>query len=117
MYVKNAFLNGDLIEEVYMHPPPGFSPSSHKICRLHRVLYGPQQVPCAWYIKFSSTICDLGFYASAYDSALFILQSAHGIVLLFLYVDDMIITGDDAHSISELKDFLHRNFEIKDLGP
>ncbi|GFZ16754.1 hypothetical protein Acr_26g0000240 [Actinidia rufa] len=44
-------------------------------------------------------------------------QSAHGIVLLLLYVDDMIITGDDVHGISELQDFLHRHFEMKDLGP
>ncbi|GFS32293.1 hypothetical protein Acr_00g0021810 [Actinidia rufa] len=44
-------------------------------------------------------------------------RSAHGIVLLILYVDDIIITGDDAHGISELKDFLHCHFEMKDLGP
>ncbi|GFY82953.1 hypothetical protein Acr_02g0011930 [Actinidia rufa] len=68
-------------------------------------------------IQSSSTICDLGFSASAYDSALFTRQSAHGIVLLLLYVDDMIITGDDVHGISELQDFLHRHFEMKDLGP
>ncbi|GFZ05813.1 hypothetical protein Acr_17g0013850 [Actinidia rufa] len=52
----------------------------------------------------------------AYDSALFTRQSAHGIVFLLLYVDDMIITRDDVHGISELQDFLHRHFEMKDLG-
>ncbi|GFZ19846.1 hypothetical protein Acr_28g0005510 [Actinidia rufa] len=44
-------------------------------------------------------------------------QSAHGIVLLIFYVDDMIIIGDDAHGIFELKDFFHRYFEMKDIGP
>ena len=117
MDVKNAFLNGDLTEEVYMQPPPGFSSSSTQVCRLRRALYGLKQAPRAWYAKFSSTISDLGFSASAYDSALFIRQSSHGIALLLLYVDDMIITGDDAHGISALKDFLHRHFEMKDLGP
>ncbi|PSS08272.1 Endonuclease, partial [Actinidia chinensis var. chinensis] len=93
MDVKNAFLNGDLTEEVYMQLPPGSSSSSNQVCRLRRALYGLKQAPRAWYAKFSSTICDLGFSASAYDSALFTRQSAHGIVLLLLYVDDMIITG------------------------
>ncbi|XP_057461062.1 uncharacterized mitochondrial protein AtMg00810-like [Actinidia eriantha] len=51
----------------------------------------------------------------AYDFALFIRQSAYGIVLLLLYVDDMILTSDDTYGIFELKDFLH--FEMKDLGP
>lgn len=117
MDVKNAFLNGDLTEEVYMQLPPGSPSSSHQVCRLRRALYGLKQAPRAWYAKFSSTIRDLGFSASDYDSALFIRKTTRGIVLLLLYVDDMIITGDDVRGISELQDFLHRHFEMKDLGP
>ncbi|GFS46412.1 hypothetical protein Acr_00g0102120 [Actinidia rufa] len=97
--------------------PLGSSSSSNQVCQLRRALYGLKQAPRAWYAKFSSTICDLGFSASAYDSALFTRQSAHGIVLLILYVDDMIITGDNVYGISELQDFLHRHFEMKDLSP
>ncbi|RVW56960.1 Retrovirus-related Pol polyprotein from transposon TNT 1-94 [Vitis vinifera] len=89
MDVKNAFLNGDLSEEVYMQPPPGLSIESNKVCHLRRALYGLKQAPRAW---FASTI------------------------LLLLYVDDMIITGDDLSGIQELKDFLSQQFEMKDLG-
>ena len=119
MDVKNAFLNGELIEEVYMQLPPGFSQPpgfSHKVCRLRRALYGLKKVPRAWFAKFSSTISQYGFSASSCDSALFFRRSDHGITLLLLYVDDMIITGDDVQGIRDLKHFLGQHFEMKDLG-
>jgi hypothetical protein len=120
MDVKNAFLNGELTEEVYMQLPPGFSQPpgfSPKVCRLRRALYGLKQAPRAWFSKFSSTISQHGFSASSYDSALFFRRSDHGITLLLLYVDDMIITGDDVQGIQDLKRFLGQHFEMKDLGP
>jgi hypothetical protein len=102
MDVKNAFLNGELTEEVYMQLLPGFSQPpgfSHKVCRLRRALYGLKQAPRAWFAKFNSTISQYGFSASSYDSALFFRRSDHGITILLLYVDDMIITGDDVQGI------------------
>jgi len=116
MDVKNAFLNGDLTEEVYMHPPLGSSIQSPKVCRLRRALYGLKQAPRAWFAKFSTTVCEFGFTPSSYDSALFLRKIAGGTILLLLYVDDMIITGDDLPGISHLKQFLSRQFEMKDLG-
>ena len=73
MDVKNAFLNGDLSEEVYMQPPSGLSVESNKVCYLRRALYGLKQAPRVWFAKFSSTISRLGYMASHYDSALFLL--------------------------------------------
>ena len=116
MDVKNAFLNGDLEEEVYMKPPPGYNCPPNKVCRLHRALYGLKQAPRAWYAKFSSTLSKLGFSSSPHDTALFVRKTTPGIVLLILYVDDMIITGDDTVDISEVKEFLSTNFEMKNLG-
>ena len=69
--VKNAFLNRNLSEEVYMQPPPSLSVDSNKICHIRRALYGLKQAPRAWFAKFSSTISRLGYMASHYDSALF----------------------------------------------
>ena len=54
--------------------------------------------------------------ASHYDSALFLRRNNKGTILLLMYVDDMIITGDDLSGIQELKDFLSQQFEMKDLG-
>ena len=116
MDVKNAFLNRDLSEEVYMQSPPGLSIESNKVCHLRRALYGLKQAPRAWFAKFSSTISRLGYMASHYDSTLFLRRTNKGTILLLLYVNDMIITSDDLSGIQELKDFLSRQFEMKDLG-
>ena len=72
MDVKNAFINEDLSEEVYMQPPHGLFVESNKVCHLQRALYGLKQAPQAWFAKFSSTIFRLGYIASPYDSALFL---------------------------------------------
>ena len=57
-----------------------------------------------------------GFSSSPHDTALFIRRSNQGMILLLLYVDDMIITGNDHSGIFDLKQFLHQQFEMKDLG-
>uniref|UniRef100_A0A2N9IVC8 Integrase catalytic domain-containing protein n=1 Tax=Fagus sylvatica TaxID=28930 RepID=A0A2N9IVC8_FAGSY len=116
MDVKNAFLNGDLLEEVYMQPPPGYPDSQNQVCRLRRALYGLKQAPRAWFAKFSSVVAQQGFTPSSYDSALFIRHTSTGITLILLYVDDMIITGDDTAGICDLQKFLSQQFEMKDLG-
>ena len=71
MDVKNAFLNGDLSEKVYMQPPPDLSIESNKVCHLQRALYGFKQALRAWFAKFSSIISRLGYMASHYTKALF----------------------------------------------
>ena len=116
MDVKNAFLNGDLNEEVYMRPPPSLYVESNKVCHLRRALYGLKQAPRAWFAKFSPTISRLGCMANHYDSALFLRRTNKGTILLLLYVDDMTITSDVLNGIQELNDFLSRQFKMKDLG-
>ena len=67
--VKNAFLNVELCEEVYMQPPPGYSISDGMVCRLRRSLYGLKQAPCAWFKRFSSIVINAGFRPSDHDPA------------------------------------------------
>lgn len=99
MDVKNAFLNGDIADEVYMHPPPSYDHPPHMVCRLRRALYGLKQAHRAWFAKFSCVVAQQGFVPSVYDSALFRWTTGAGIIPILLYVDDMIITGDDFSSI------------------
>jgi len=114
--VKNAFLNGNLQEEVYMAPPLGISYDSGYVCKLKKALYGLKQAPCVWFEKFSTVISSLSFVSSNHDSALFIKCTDTVRIILSFYVEDMIITGDDTNSISVLKTELARRFEMKDLG-
>lgn len=116
MDVKNAFLNGDLHEEVYIVPPPSVSHKHGEVCKLKKVLFGLKHAHQAWFEKFSTVITTLGFSSNNHDLALFINCTTTGRILLSLYVDDMIITCDDVDGIAMLKSKLAHQFEIKDLG-
>ena len=117
MDVKNAFLHGDLKEEIYMVLPPGLSSSSSlDVCKLKRSLYGLKQSPRAWFDKFISTLLQFSFKQSQYDSSLFLCKTSTGIVILLIYVDDIVITGTDSVLIARLQ-HLQASFHMKDLGP
>ena len=117
MDVKNAFLHGDLQEDVYMHPPPGVQLPSGYVCHLRRALYGLKQAPRAWFARFSSVVIAAGFTPSDHDPALFVHTSSRGRTLILLYVDDMLITGDDPDYIAFVKARLCDQFMMSDLGP
>ena len=103
MDVKNAFLHGNLQEEIYMKLPFGMITSSpHDVCKLRRSLYGLKQVPYAWFEKFRSTLLSFSFTQSQYDSSLFLHTSTSGIVIFLVYVDDIIIIGTDCGLITKL---------------
>ena len=100
--VTNAFLYGDLSNEVYMAPLPGLSTPPQHVCRLRRAIYGLKQAPQAWFEHFRSVVLAFGFTESSQDYALFTRQTSRGLTLLLLYVDDMVISGDDAGIILSL---------------
>lgn len=117
--VKNAFLNGDLEEKVFMRLPPGFEQvfGRDKVLRLLKSLYGLKQSPRAWFKRFTKVIKGYGYIQSQADHTLFYKRSRDGkISILIVYVDDIILTGDDLEGIRGLKKQLSQDFEIKDLG-
>jgi len=118
MDVKNAFLQGELEDEVYMYPPPGLEHlvKPGNVLRLKKAIYGLKQSPRAWYNKLSTTLNGRGFRKSELDHTLFTLTTPSGIIAILVYVDDLIITGSDKDGIQATKDFLKSVFDIKDLG-
>lgn len=118
MDVNNVFLQGDLHDEVYMTVPQGFidTGNKQKACRLLKSLYGLKQASRQWNIKFTSVLISAGFTQSHHDYSLFIKKVVGKIVIVLVYVDDLLITGNDFQIIAETKLVLQTNFKIKDLG-
>jgi len=117
--VKNAFVHGDLDEEVYMEILLGLEDSSSagKVCKLKKALYGLKQSPRAWFKRFSQAMQRFGYKQSQADHTLFIKHSSQGkVTALIVYVDDIVLTGNDDGEMQNLKHHLANEFEIKDLG-
>lgn len=116
--VKSAFLNGDIKEEVYMSQLEGYviAGQEHLVCRLKKALYGLKQGPRAWYTKLDSYLCKNGFQKCSSDSSLYKKNKNGAITIIAVYVDDMLITGDDETSIVDVKEQLGNKFEMTDLG-
>lgn len=110
----------DLIEEeVYMDIPPGFRSKSEDngVCKLKKSLYGLKQSPRAWFDRFTRVIKGEGYQQGHSDHTMFFRQAKDGKkTILIVYVDDIILTGDDSMEIERLKSTLTMEFETRDLG-
>jgi hypothetical protein len=118
MDVKTAFLNGELDEEIYMDQPDGFvmKGQENKVCKLLKSLYGLKQAPKQWHEKFDRTLTSAGFVINEADRCVYYRYGGGGGVILCLYVDDILIFGTNIDVINEVKSFLSKSFDMKDLG-
>lgn len=102
-----------------MSLPPGFEErlDKNKVCKLKKSLYRLKQSPRAWFERFGNTIKSYGYCQSQADHTMFYKCSKEGKnVVLIVYVDDIILRGDDIVELERLKKNLANDFEIKDLG-
>ena len=118
MDVKTTFLNGDLEEEVYMKKPEGFSSSSgeHLVCKLNKSIYGLKQASRQWYLKFHGIISSFDFDENPMDQCIYHKVSGSKICFFVLYVDDILLAANDRGLLHEVKQFLSKNFDMKDMG-
>ncbi len=107
MDVNNVFLHGDLQKEVYMEEPSGYVNQTHLnlVCRLKKALYGLKQAPRVWLDKIGQYLVTSGFQTSNANFSLYVKKTNHGIVVIIIYFDDLIIIGDSDANICDLRSF------------
>ena len=118
MDVKTAFLNGFLKEELYMMQPESFvdPKGANKVCKLQRSIYGLVQASRSWNIRFDSVIKAYGFIQTFGEACIYKKVSGSCVAFLILYVDDIVLIGDDTEFLNSIKGYLNKNFSMKDLG-
>jgi len=117
--VKSTFLHGNLEEDVFIEQPPGYIKVSnkHKVYKLKKALYGLKQAPRAWYSRIETYFVKVGFQKCLYEHSLFIKIGDGGkLLIVCLYVDDLIFTGNDGAMFNEFKKSMMEEFEMIDLG-
>ncbi|KAL4360754.1 hypothetical protein GQ457_04G019050 [Hibiscus cannabinus] len=118
MDVKTAFLNGKLEEDVYMTQPEGFVTPENvgKVCKLQRSIYGLKQASRSWNLRFNEAIQDFGFIRNEDEPCVYKKFSGSIVSFLILYVDDILIIGNDIPTLQSIKTWLSSCFSMKDLG-
>ena len=118
MDVKTVFLNGELDEEIYMEQPEGFivPGKEKKMCRLVKSLNGLKQVPKQWHKKFDNAMMSNEFRINECDKCVYVKNTTSGYVIVYLYVDDMLIMGSNNNIIKATKRMLNSKFDMKHLG-
>lgn len=117
MDVHNAFLHGDLEEEVYMKLPLGFKADDPtKVCKLRKSLYGLKQVPRCWFAKLSTALLQFRFVQSRSDYSLFTFIKGDDSLRVLIYVDDLIISCSKLVMLEKFKKYMSECFKMKDLG-
>eukprot|EP00253_Pinus_taeda_P007460 PITA_07460 len=106
------------MEEVYNEQPLGYEKKGqeHKVCRLKKALYGLKQAPRAWYSRIDSYLLENGFEKFEGEPTLYINETDSKILIVVLYVDDVIFTGNDDYLIENFKAVMKEEFEMTDMG-
>ena len=118
MDVKTAFLNGNLLEDVYKTQPEGFvqPKNSGKVCKLQRSIYGLKQASQSWNLRFDESVKGFGFVKNKDEPCVYKKISGSAVVFLVLYVDDILLTWNDIPTLQNVKSWLGKCFSMKDLG-
>jgi len=115
MDVKSAFLNGTLMDEIYMQLFEKFR-TEKLVCKLNKSLYGLKQASRLWNARFNEIMVRIGFKKGASDQCLYIKIKNGVSCFVLLYVDDLLIFCSDIGMIKTVKQLLSKEFEMSDVG-
>ncbi|GJR05694.1 ribonuclease H-like domain-containing protein [Tanacetum coccineum] len=103
--INNAFLYGDIDEDIYMTIPKGFASkdNNNKVCKLVKSFYRLKQAPRKWNEKLVTILKENGFVQSVNDHSLFTKSKDKKFIALLVYVDDIVVTGNCIDEIDEFK--------------
>ncbi|KAI0513751.1 hypothetical protein KFK09_009781 [Dendrobium nobile] len=101
-----------------MKQPKGFEDDTHPdhVYKLKKAIYGLKQALWQWFNTFSKFLCTLGFISGKVDSSLFVLHKGNVHLYTVIYVDDILITGNDSSMIATVLSQLQNKFDMKNLG-
>ncbi|CAI7815532.1 unnamed protein product [Closterium sp. NIES-54] len=116
MDITTAFLNGIILEELYMLQPQGLDDGSGRVWRLKKAIYGLKQAPRAWYHKLEETLLAGGFKKSECDHSLFLLQEKEQFLMLLVYVDDILLFSKSFAMIEHVEEMLEMQFKCSKMG-
>nr|GEY87098.1 hypothetical protein [Tanacetum cinerariifolium] len=118
MDVKTTFLNGYLNEKVYMEQHEGFINPKYpnRVCKLKHSIYGLKQASRQWNKRFDDEIKKFGFTQNRDEPCVYLKAGGSNITLRILYVDDILIMGNNILMLQSVKSYLGRCFAMKDLG-
>ncbi|CAI7868104.1 unnamed protein product [Closterium sp. NIES-53] len=116
MDITTAFLNGILLEDIYMAQPDGYEDGTSRVCKLKKAIYGLKQAPRCWYEKLEEVLLSGGFKTSQADHSLFLLGEGEHLLLLLVYVDDTLLFSPSMEQIERTQKLLMDNFKCKMLG-
>ena len=118
MDVKTASLNGSPDESIFMRQPADFieKGKEHMLCKLKRSIYGLNQASRAWNTCFDTAVKSFGFEQCLDESCVYKKWNGDKVVFLVLYVDDILLIGNNVGLMNSVKKGLSTNFDMKDLG-
>lgn len=97
--------------------PPGVtSTSPNHVCLLKQSIYGLKQASRHWYSKLTKALNFKGYSHSLNEYSLFFKKTDINISIVAVYIDDILLTGNDAAELQDLKSFFDAEFKIEDLG-
>ena len=99
-----------------MKQPQGFFSNPYFVYRLNKSLYGLKQSPRAWYAKIDGFLLSLSFVRWKYDPNVYLKLIHVYLMIIFLYVDDLLIIRSSKTEIASLKDAMNHAFSMIDFG-